>query len=146
MLGNEIIVIPLTVILSLTLLLYRRHGEAIALWGLMIVTYALTALGKNYFLRPRPDGSDQASFPSGHASATIALYGFMAYLLLRSGVSQSKRLLIITVTAVLVLLVDVSRMVLGKHFLTDVLAGNALGLSVLLLVIAVWEWWEARAL
>lgn len=64
----------------------------------------------------------------------------MTYLLLRTYLRRSARLLTISTLILLVALVDISRMVLEKHFLSDVLAGNALGLGILLLVIITWEW------
>ena len=70
------------------------------------------------------------SFPSGHAMASAAVYGAVAILMGRADPANARRYHL--GAAVLVLLIGISRVYLGVHWFTDVLAGFAAGLFVLL--------------
>jgi membrane-associated phospholipid phosphatase len=65
-------------------------------------------------------------FPSGHVSSTVATWGTLCLLFRRPWLLQ--------VTLALVLLMPLSRMYLGRHFLADVVGGLVIGLLVLLIV------------
>ena len=108
-------------------------------WVLMIVvavpggTLINVAL-KYIFQRPRPIGADSLlaltsySFPSGHAMAATVLYGTLA-LFFTSQVQSTRLRLAFSLTAVFVILfVAFSRMYLGVHYLSDVLAGITEGI------------------
>ena len=90
--------------------------------------------------RARPteiySGIDRFSFPSGHAAMNIVVYGFLAFLLARAQPVGTK--IVITLgAAILILLVAFSRLYLGVHWFSDVLASLSLGLAwVALLSIA----------
>jgi undecaprenyl-diphosphatase len=90
----------------------------IAVWG----TYLLYRLEK---LGASPAGS---AFPSGHEAMAVALYGMLA-ILLGSGRSRRVKCLLGGAAAGVALLIGIARMYLGAHWLTDILAGAALGLS-----------------
>jgi|GEM_PF-3512308 len=81
---------------------------------------------KSVFNRPRPEGALEAglSFPSGHAFFSLTLYGFLAYRLAREAPVRSKRLVWSGVIAVAIL-VGTTRMLLGVHYPSDVMAGFA---------------------
>ena len=81
-------------------------------------------------------GIEQLSFPSGHAASSIVLYGFLAYLLAR-GKSHTSRRLIALVASSTILFISFSRLYLGAHWFSDVLASLAFGTAwVALLSIA----------
>lgn len=67
------------------------------------------------------------SFPSGHATSSMVLYGFIAIVAYASAKSERGRLLAIMLPGLLIMLIGVSRIVLGVHFLSDVLGGWFLG-------------------
>jgi membrane-associated phospholipid phosphatase len=110
----------------------------VAFVGAQVVTWALKAI----FERPRPSFADPVatagwfSFPSGHALSSIAVYGALAYLLSRSLHSRGARTAVTVGTVLLVATIGFSRLYLGVHYLTDVLAGYSAGLALLLLAIA----------
>ncbi|MEO6660938.1 MAG: phosphatase PAP2 family protein, partial [Burkholderiaceae bacterium] len=88
--------------------------------------------------RPSPiyAGIEQYSFPSGHATSAIVLYGFLAFLLAR-GRSARFKAVVSAMAAGLALLIAFSRLYLGAHWFSDVLAGLSVGLGwVALLAIA----------
>jgi membrane-associated phospholipid phosphatase len=79
---------------------------------------------------------DDYMFPSGHAMVSFIFYGLVAYLVVRSVQSRRWRALISIALAVVVLLVGFSQLIVGGHYLSDVLGGYALGLVWLVLTIS----------
>jgi undecaprenyl-diphosphatase len=91
--------------------------------------------------RPRPPIHDAlvrvsgTSFPSGHATQAVAVYGMMAVLLAGPGSSWRRRVTLRAGAGLIALIVGISRVYLGVHWLTDVVGGWVLGglwLSILL--------------
>jgi membrane-associated phospholipid phosphatase len=68
-------------------------------------------------------------FPSGHAVIAIALYGLLAYLLLPRISSRLGKFVVVLITTVIILFIGFSRVFTGGHYLTDVLAGYAIGMA-----------------
>lgn len=139
-------VIALGIVFAVFLWFSRQRIYAVALWFTLIAGEGVTFLGKQIFHRARPDifmraiTEDSFSFPSGHATSVVLFYGFLAYLVVRHYTSAKKRLATIFSLTVLVVLVDLSRLYLGVHFLSDVIAGNLVGFSALFLSIGLTEW------
>ncbi len=130
------------------LLLYRRYREALAL--LLSVSGALIflTLGKLVFHRPRPEIAyyfePTWSFPSGHATIAVALYGFLGYLLIHHSTGLRRRLDLFFATLVLVLAIAFSRIYLAEHYLSDVYAGLLLGSLWALGGVTFLKWMESR--
>jgi undecaprenyl-diphosphatase len=99
----------------------------------------------DYFARPRPPEqlglviTTLPSFPSGHSMGTIICYGFLAYLLVPKMPSRFWKWILSLGILLLVLFEGFSRIFHANHYLTDVLAGYALGLAWLVLVCTVME-------
>lgn len=119
----------------------RRIGELIALIlavpGGMLINLFL----KWAFHRPRPSGAELAqpytefSFPSGHTGAATLLYGFLAILAVARIERAWLRILAVVVAHALIFGVAFSRVYLGVHYASDVIA--AIGLYLFWLVISV---------
>lgn len=94
---------------------------------------ALADYLKSFFERARPAGAalyvtdGTYSFPSGHATAAMALYGFIACLAFVRARTPFSKTLAVVIPAVVTLLVGASRLLLGVHYATDVLGGYLLG-------------------
>ena len=98
---------------------------------------ASTWLLKYLIGRPRPDVLYNAvtetsfSFPSGHATTAAFIFGLIGYLASTHTTSISTKRWILLLTVLSILLIDLSRLFLGVHYLSDVLAGNLVGLICL---------------
>jgi membrane-associated phospholipid phosphatase len=146
-LGDPWVVVPLAIAAVLIALVLGRPRPA----GLLILVTGASWLSDQAlrFLvaRPRPPLVDARivesgfSFPSSHAVLSSAVYGAVAYLLMRGLRRDWLRVVVGTLAALIVILVGVSRGYLGVHYPSDVLAGWALGgLWVALLAIAEHLW------
>ena len=129
-LGDQAIVIPVG-LAALAACLATRRWRA-SLFILAAISGAALFVGglKTIIQRPRPvavyDGIAQYSFPSGHATMSVTLYGFLAMLLIHASPLAFRRLVAFAVTAI-ILLIAVSRLYLGAHWFSDVAAGLAFG-------------------
>jgi undecaprenyl-diphosphatase len=126
----------LVVFLAVLAWLIRHRAWPVAGWVLAAVVLIgpLTSLLKNLFGRIRPDFDeggarlDSLSYPSGHASG-IATLVTVALILAWPALSRRARQVWLTVGVVAVIVVGLTRMWLGVHFLSDVVGGWALGVS-----------------
>jgi len=127
------------------LLIERRLNYVPALWITLLGAQATTWIGKFVIDRTRPEFLEIArayspSFPSGHSTAAMAVYGFLAYIVVRRVGSQRVCFEVIYWTGVLIALIGFSRIYLHVHFLSDVLSGFLVGAFWLLVGVAVAEW------
>lgn len=139
LLGSPAVVVVMGLVLGLWLWRVRRLPWAAGMLEVNLIgAWLLNELLKAMFRRPRPEVLRLAaaagySFPSGHSMVTFALYGFLAFLMWwlsrghRPGVSRRRLLLASVAAGVLVFLVGWSRVYLGVHYPSDVLAGFAAG-------------------
>ena len=133
-LGTAFVLLPLVAVVGVAV--HRRMGSwttmahlGVSLGGAIVLYDAIKLLVG----RPRPQVGQLVStatgfaFPSGHATQITAVAITITILGAALSVSRSRRALAWAATALLVLVVGVSRIYLGVHWPTDVLAGSALG-------------------
>lgn len=72
------------------------------------------------------------SFPSGHSTIAVILFGFLIYLSLKY-VKSSRKMLLIIFSLIFILLIGFSRLYINVHWLSDILGGYALGLFLLMI-------------
>jgi undecaprenyl-diphosphatase len=125
-------------------LLWRRDGAAQRLLWLTVLGGAtLNHLLKHSFRRPRPGDTEALaaatdfSFPSGHVANASLLWGAVAAIIVCRLRTAGPKAGAVLGAAMLVALVACSRLVLGAHHLSDVVAGAILGLGWLLLCLSV---------
>lgn len=99
-------------------------------------------MGKNLWQRSRPAGiavylEDSWSFPSGHSILAMSLYGFLAYFFWRQFKKTGIRGAALALGLLIILLIGFSRLYLGVHYLSDVLAGYLVGAFWLVISIAI---------
>jgi membrane-associated phospholipid phosphatase len=142
-LGGATVLLAITLIASLALVLARRFAHAALMGAALAGGEALNMALKAAFERPRPAFSDPIatasgfSFPSGHAMVSLTVYGALAFVILATIKSRRARVLVLATAAALVLAIGFSRLYLGVHFLSDVLAGFSVGLAWLALCVVV---------
>ncbi|MBC7733934.1 MAG: LssY C-terminal domain-containing protein, partial [Bacteriovorax sp.] len=134
--------VSITVIAAVSgVLAWTRCWRTLAYWLTAVgFAQALVWILKMTLERARPmtmyDGADRFSFPSGHAASSIVLNGFLAFLLARGKSPRIRGAIALPATG-LVGLIAFSRLYLGAHWLSDVLAILSLGTAwVALLSIA----------
>jgi membrane-associated phospholipid phosphatase len=112
----------------------RRHADAALLAAAAAATGLLTTALKEGFRRSRPayvdpeHGPHSFSFPSGHASGAFLVYTLLAFLLADNRGAGARAAAVATGLAVAAL-VAATRVLLPVHYLSDVIAGAAVGLA-----------------
>jgi undecaprenyl-diphosphatase len=134
-------------VLAICALLYARGLRLAAPLALVAAVSHLIVRGVKtsiHRLRPElglvPNGPQDPSFPSGHATQYTIFLGLLAYLAWRRLRPGWPRRLAVGACLGMIVLVGPSRVYLGQHWPSDVLAGYLLGIGVLLLIIAAIEW------
>lgn len=149
-LGGITVLTLLTLSVTVFLLLRGKRASAAFLLAAVIGGQLLSHGFKTLFSRPRPDlvphGVDvaTASFPSGHSMMAAVTYLTLAVMLSRMDGRVRIRVFFVSVAAVLACAVGVSRVYLGVHWPSDVLAGWTLGAAWALIVWLVARWLERR--
>jgi membrane-associated phospholipid phosphatase len=134
-LGDAWLLTILVVLAIAWLVKAHRRLDAVLLASAGATVAVLTTALKDAFHRDRPievdpvHGPKSFSFPSGHASGAFAVYVLLA-IMLTGGLTRRARSWIVAAALALATLVAASRVLLPVHFLSDVVAGTAVGLSV----------------
>jgi len=133
-LGKEVVQV-IVAVLTLYFLYKRFWRELGMLWISSAVGSVIWNFIIAYFDRPRPPQQTGLpittipSFPSGHAMSALICYGFLAYLLVPKMPSRFWKWVVVIGALLIVLFDGFSRVFQGNHYLTDVLAGYALGIA-----------------
>ncbi|HEX7049379.1 MAG TPA: phosphatase PAP2 family protein [Longimicrobiales bacterium] len=134
-LGNGAVLATMVVIVSVFLWLTHHRYSVFFLLFAVLGGLVLNSALKDLFDRPRPSVVEWAtmvgstSFPSGHAMSAMIAYGSVAYLVGRLEPTPTLRRATWILAAVLILLIGISRIYLGVHYPSDVLAGYVAGLA-----------------
>lgn len=123
---------------ALCLLIMKKRLLAFCMVSNLAITAASNVVLKHIFIRPRPSGYrlieiSGYSFPSGHSMASMAFYGFLIYLVWHKVEIKWQRYLLCALLGGLIVLIMVSRIFLGVHYASDVLAGALVALIILIL-------------
>jgi undecaprenyl-diphosphatase len=143
-LGNALIISPGTVLIGFWSARQRNWKKLILLFSSVAGGALLNLVLKNIFQRSRPTipGAYMVetgfSFPSGHSMISLVFYGVIAYLALSYVKSKKWKVFVTVIILMICALIGFSRLYLGVHFLTDVLAGWAAG-GLWLAVCILWD-------
>lgn len=145
-LGNGSVVVTVAAVLLVVALIRRCYAEALAIVLCLLMGNLLSEQLKEWFARPRPSGvnlislPESYSFPSGHAMVSSSFYLFLVYLIDRRYRNRFLTSVLLLTVGLTVLFICVSRIYLGVHYTSDVLAGMSGGAVWLLVVIALYEY------
>jgi undecaprenyl-diphosphatase len=148
--GEPAVLLVVCLCLGIWLLYRGQRSEATILLIAAVGAIGLNNLLKIAFGRARPMlwerviDVGQYSFPSGHAMISLVIFGIIGYLL--ASKFAQWRGWIISLTLVLVIGIGLSRLYLGVHWPTDILAGYAAGLVWLVTCIFSRQVWQDRRL
>lgn len=134
------IILGLITILILILIKNKKIGLSILI-NLCSVT-VLNLVLKSILQRPRPNeyriiNETGYSFPSGHSMISMAFYGFIIYLIYKKIKNKYLKWISIILLSILILMIGFSRIYLGVHFVSDVLAGFLFSISYLIVYIKI---------
>jgi membrane-associated phospholipid phosphatase len=113
-----------------------------ALWLGLIGNQTTVFLLKALFQRPRPEFAvyheSTAAFPSGHSAASVVVFGYLTFVLIREKVVP--RIVAGIAGLLIIVMVGLSRLYLLEHYLSEVISGYLVGAVWLVLAICVTEW------
>jgi membrane-associated phospholipid phosphatase len=148
-LGAPVLLEAVAAVLVVVLLVHRRRRSALFLAVSVIGAYTLSTTGKLVVDRARPAFPDPishangAAFPSGHATGSAAFYLALAVLLLPL-VGRSRRPWLWVMATVVPVIVAATRVLLGVHYPTDVVAGLLIGWGWVAACTALFAAWRAE--
>lgn len=139
-LSNTLFIIIFALVLSL-LFYYKWNNKKIAL---LIPTNLATVAVINQVLklivqRERPNGyriieMSGYSFPSGHAMVSMAFYGLLIYIIYHLIKNKKVRTSLIIFNIIIIILIGISRIYLGVHYLSDIITGYSISIIYLLIL------------
>lgn len=127
------------IILSLALIISLKNKKVSILILLnLIISTTLNQVLKFIIQRPRPTefriiDEHGYSFPSGHSMVSAAFYGFLIYLIYKNIKNKYLKWGLITLLSCIVILIGTSRIYLGVHYTSDVIAGILISISYLII-------------
>ena len=145
-LSGELFLIVLTFIL---IVFIKNKKIKLAIPINLIIIVILNLILKNIVQRPRPTEfrlieEKGYSFPSGHSMISMAFYGLLIYLIYRYIKNKKLKYTLITLLSILIFLIGVSRVYLGVHYASDVIAGFCISLSYLMIYTNILKKWVLK--
>lgn len=137
--GGAIYLIGIATILFIVI---KNKKIGIAIISNLGIVTILNQLLKRILQRPRPEefriiNEKGYSFPSGHSMVSMAFYGFLIYLIYKNVKNKYLKWSLITILGVLIISIGISRIYLGVHYTSDVLAGFLIAISYLIIYISI---------
>lgn len=147
LLGYDVLIVELVIALAVFLYLRWKHAAAwlaVSMAGALILDLTL----KYAFRRPRPPvffgvAPHTYSFPSGHALCSFCFYGVLAGLIAVRTRSMLLRVAVGLLAAALVIAIGLSRIYLGMHYPSDVIAGY-LGAAIWVSTLLALDRWRVK--
>lgn len=134
--------ICLILVSFLSFFIFKNKKTSIFVWINLISITILNQTLKFILHRPRPTDfriieESGYSFPSGHSMASMAFYGFLIYLIYKKINNKYLKWGLICFLSILILFIGISRIYLGVHYTSDVLAGFLISIAYLILFVSI---------
>lgn len=134
-LGGATVLISLSIIFLIAL---KNKKIALSITINLGIITILNLLLKNIVQRPRPTeyrmiNETGYSFPSGHSMVSMAFYGYLIYLAYKNIKNVKLKWCLITILSILIISIGTSRIYLGVHYTSDVIAGFMISISYLVI-------------
>lgn len=128
--------IILLCVLVFVILIYKKQKEyAYKCVGILVISTLINNIVKVIVRRSRPEYitvvENTFSYPSGHTMASVTLYGFLIYFILKSKISKTYKIIFSVILGIIPVLVGISRIYLGAHYFSDVFGGALLSIMLL---------------
>ena len=138
-LGDWIFLVPLSIIL---MILLKNKMKSIYIGLNLLTSFLINGTFKLILKRNRPIDINLItesgySFPSGHSMVSMAFYGIIIYLVYKNVSNKYLKCILITILIFLILTIGFSRVYLGVHYITDVMAGYSLSIIYLMVYIKI---------
>ena len=136
--------IALSVITALLFLCIKNKKIGITIFLNLCIITGLNLVLKSILQRPRPSNyriinETGYSFPSGHSMISMAFYGFIIYLVYKYIKNRYLKIGLTIILSLLIVAIGVSRIYLGVHYTSDVIAGFLIAISYLIMYINIVE-------
>lgn len=133
--GSAYVIIPVCI---LSIIYYRKRKESKYISLNLIIIFLSNQIIKRIVERPRPEQfriveETGYSFPSGHSMVSMAFYGLFIYFIYKEVKNKYIKWISIILLSILIILIGISRIYLGVHYASDVIAGFCLSLAYLAL-------------
>lgn len=131
-------VLFITIMTIILIFIFRKNIYSKLIPVNIINVVIINLILKNFIQRPRPSfyhlvEESGFSFPSGHAMASMGFYGFLIFMVSQSNLEKKYKILLIGLLSFLIIAIGISRIYLGVHYFTDIVAGFIIGIVYLLL-------------
>ncbi len=138
-------VVSIAIFSTVIFVITKHKTYILPVWIALLGTQFTVQMSKNYFHRIRPLNfsyypETSFSFPSGHATVSVAFYGVLFYAIIRSRKLYASKFRWMIAALVFIGLLGFSRLYLCVHYVSDVIAGYSLGFLWMLLAISIREW------
>ena len=139
--GDWYIICTLIVIFVVALYIYKKQDFIVPLLVTVVSAEFVIVILKYLVGRARPSGNislfieSSSSFPSAHAALSLAFFGFIIYCVNKLLDKKNTKIIVTSLLLLLIILIGFSRIYLGVHFLSDVLAGYLFGFLCLYLTV-----------
>ena len=139
-LGSTEFIIFLCVFFLILFFILKKQKTGVIIPSVLLFSTIVNSIIKILFGRSRPDVlklvlEESYSFPSGHTMAAVSMYGILIYIVNKSNINKKLKIILSIILGIIPLLVALSRVYLGAHYITDVIGAIILATGILLIEI-----------
>lgn len=140
--------VPLLLITLLLILFIKNKKVGFTVGINLVIITILNQTLKAILQRSRPSEyiikETGYSFPSGHSMVSMAFYGYLIYLIYNNIKNKYLRTILILILSLLIFLIGLSRIYLGVHYVSDVIAGFVISIAYLIIFTKIIYKWRSQ--